>query len=444
MVTRIKLQQGLDIPVAGAPAQNICKGRTVNTVALIGANFAGLHPRTLVEPGQEVRLGDPLILDKRNPVIQFTSPGTGVVAAINRGYRRSLQSVVIELDESIASQQTFSVPEKLDQNSVRNLLLRSGAWTGLRTRPFDRIPDPGTNPGAIFVTAIDTRPLAPDPTVIVARYADEFTRGMNLISKLAAVPIYLCTGPAWKEQQVIDNNINQIVFDGPHPAGLPGTHIHLLHPVSLDRRVWHINYHHVIAIGHLARTGTIMTERVVSLAGPGVRNPRLVVTRAGANIQELLSEELATDNDFQVLSGSVLDGFAAASPLNFLGHYHNQVSVIPDQAESKLFAWYRLGFRHRSIHHSLANDSGSITNAQHGRRTAMIPTESFERVMPLDILPTPLLRAILVQDIDSAQALGCLELAEEDLALCSCVCPAKQDYGAALRQNLAEIAEQVS
>ncbi len=457
MVARIKLKKGLDISIPGAPSREIDSGRPVTTVALVGADFAAVHPRIQAEPGQQVRLGDPLVLDKHNPVIRFTSPGTGTVREINRGYRRRLQSLVIELDDSSADDKRFSSPEKLDPTSIRNLLLQSGTWTGFRTRPFDRIPDPGTSPGAIFVTAIDTRPLAADPVPVVARYEEDFARGLNLICNLAEVPKYLCTGPNWSERQIDQKAVNHVVFDGAHPAGLPGTHIHRLYPVSADRQAWHINYQHVIAIGHLARTGTIMTERVVALAGPGVKNPRLLITRAGANLQELLADELQPDEKHEVISGSVLDGYAAQSPFNFLGHYHNQISVIPDHAESKLFGWFRLGCmdgkdRKPKVHgdaslpytrNSLAAFSAG-TNARRGRKSALMPTESFERVMPLDILPTPLLRALLVADTDSAQALGCLELAEEDLALCSYVCPAKQDYGAALRMNLSQIAEQMS
>jgi len=447
MIARFKLAKGLDIAMAGTPAQRISSGPGVNSVALVGTDFADLHPRILVEPGQQVRLGEPLLIDKRNPAIQFVSPGSGTVTTINRGYRRSLQSVVIELDESSVDEQRFPVPETQDQTALRNWLLRSGTWTSLRTRPFDRIPDPSTSPDAIFVTAMDTRPLAADPVVVIDHYADEFARGMHVIANLAAVPVYLCTGPDWAAQPDTASNIKHCIFTGPHPAGLPGTHMHYLYPVSAQRQAWHINYQHVIAIGHLARTGSIMTERVVALGGAGVNDPRLIVTRPGANLTELISKELAAICDYQVISGSVLDGFAAESPRDFLGHYHNQVSVLADYSESRLWGWYQSGFGQRSNHLSRRPDpasSNAPTNAQHGRKTAMLATERFERVLPLDLLPAPLLRALLVKDTDSAQALGCLELAEDDLALCSYVCPAKQDYGTALRTNLSELAELVS
>lgn len=447
MSGRIKLSKGLDIQIQGLPNQTLSTGEPCSTVALLGADLTDSHPRVVVEPGQAVSLGDPLILDKQIPLIQFTSPGSGKVTAINRGYRRRLQSIVIELDENIAAERKFTQPNRLDRTTIRNFLLQSGAWTSLRVRPFDRIPDPDTKPAAIFITATDTRPLAPNPTAIVSRYREEFAQGMWLLSKLDDVPIYLCTSADWNENEPAEDNIKRVAFEGPHPAGLPGTHIHFLHPASAARHVWHINYQHVIAIGHLVKTGTIMTERIVSLGGPGVVNPRLLLTRQGANLQDLLRRETKNNDSYQVISGSILDGFAADSPLNYLGHYHNQVSVIPDRAEKRLFGWFDFSLgsqkhQYPFAHNAENTDTAEKSNAKHGPMRAMMPTESFERVMPLNVLPAPLLRALLVQDTDSAQALGCLELAEEDLALCSYICPAKQDYGSALRRNLEAIEEE--
>jgi Na+-transporting NADH:ubiquinone oxidoreductase subunit A len=235
-----------------------------------------------------------------------------------------------------------------------------------------------------------------------------------------------------------------VEFTGPHPAGLPGTHIHYLDPVAADRSVWHIGYQDVIAIGHLFKTGRLLTERVVSLGGPGVLQPRLVRTRPGASITELLAGELAPERNYRLISGSVLDGFAAEGPMAFLGRYDNQVSVIVARAQRRLFGWFGSEADQYSFAglFASARDRGRLrdfTTARNGRQAAMIPVDAFERVMPLDILSAPLLRALLVKDTDIAQALGCLELAEEDLALTSFVCPAKQDYGAALRINLDQI-----
>lgn len=447
MNDHFRIDKGLDLHLSGSPRQIVSSGAPVSTVALLGTDFPGVALRSLVEPDQRVRLGDPLLIDKRNPMVRFCAPGSGRVVSINRGYRRRLLSVEIELDEANTSPPEFPIPATFKPDSARELLLTTGAWTGFRTRPFNAVPDPGTNPGAIFITAMDTRPLAADPKVVLAHYPEEFALGVQLVSQLAEVPVYLCTDAAWRGHDAIAAKVSRITFEGPHPAGLPGTHMHFLYPVSRDRQAWHIGYQQVIAIGHLLKTGTLMTERVVALGGPGVSNPRLLQTRAGANLKELVRDELRSDASCQLISGSVLDGTHAEEPLHYLGYFHNQVSVLPERDPVKLFGWLGPGPVLRSWGRSLLRrsrtlDTTDLAEAQYGRRVAMMPTENFERVMPLDILPAPLLRALLVEDTEAAQQLGCLELAEEDLALCAYVCPARQDYAAALRQNLTLIEEE--
>jgi Na+-transporting NADH:ubiquinone oxidoreductase subunit A len=444
MFSRIKIDKGLDIPIAGSPEQVIDKGRSLRTVALLGTDYAGLKSKMLVEAGQAVGLGEPLFLDKHDPEVRFVSPGTGRVIAVNRGRRRVLQSVVIELDSEAAPETIFGPLQLEDPATVREFLLRSGMWTGFRTRPYNRVPDSSLTPRSIFVTAIDTRPLAADPGVVIAERDSEFEMGMAVISRLGDGPVYLCTGPNWRGPECEQDGIERVEFDGPHPAGLPGTHIHHLDPVAADRMVWHIGYQDVIAIGYLCRTGRLLTERILSIAGPGAVKPRLVRTRIGANLLQLLTGEVALDQDLSFISGSVLDGFAARGALGFLGRYHNQISVVPDKTDRRLLGWIAPELGQHSSAGLLASDARAgrlreFTTARNGRRAPMIPVAAFERVIPMDILPVPLLRALLVKDTDAAQALGCLELAEEDLALSSFVCPAKQDYGAALRINLEQI-----
>ena len=242
--------------------------------------------------------------------------------------------------------------------------------------------------------------------------------------------------------------IRQVEFAGPHPAGLPGTHIHHLDPVGADRTAWHIGYQDVIAIGKLFSEGRIWVERIVALGGAGFGRPRLITTRLGANIHELVAGELQHPREGsrppRLISGSVLDGRTAAGSTSYLGRYHLQISAIPDGGRRRLFGWLGLFarsysfaglFRRRQGHTKLP----SFSTARNGRPTALVPVDAFEHVMPLNILPIPLLRALLIRDTDQGQALGCLELDADDLALCSFVCPGKIDYGAALRINLDQI-----
>ncbi|MEO1245923.1 MAG: NADH:ubiquinone reductase (Na(+)-transporting) subunit A [Pseudomonadota bacterium] len=428
---RIALNKGLDIRLAGAPQQSLRPAGRVRQVALLGGDYAGLKPRLKVEVGQSVGLGETLFVDKRDPDVCYPSPGSGRVVEINRGRRRVLQSVVVALDSGAAPEASFDVSKKCDPAAIRQVLCRSGAWTGFRTRPYDRVALSTSSPRSVFVTATDTRPLAPDPKVVIAARRREFEVGMLIVSRLGDWPVYLCTGADWSGPDIEYERVRQVEFSGPHPAGLPGTHIHHLAPVAGDRSVWHIGYQDVIAIGHLFETGRLLTERVVSLAGSGIAKPGLVQTRLGAGIADLTDGEMLSGADCVVLSGSALDGVAAEHKLAYLGRYHNQVSVIAKTPPRRPPGFIARALKNRQL--------SKFAPGRNGPLAPMVPVGAFDRVMPLDVLPVPLLRALLVKDTDAAQALGCLDLAEEDLALCSFVCPAKQDYGAALRLNLDQI-----
>lgn len=441
---QVRLRKGLDIPLAGAPREVIEPGRVVTSVALVGDDYIGLRPKLLVEQGDWVQLGAPLFTDRRDPRIVFTAPGSGTVAAINLGERRSLRSVVLSLD---GEDDQMSFPRHppaalagLPRGVVIENLLRSGSWTALRSRPFGRIPLPDAVPRAIFITAIDTNPLAARPEVVIADHREDFAHGLIVVSRIADSPVFLCTAPGTEIADSVDARVTHVAFSGPHPAGLSGTHIHMLSPAGLGREAWYIGYQDVIAIGRLFTTGRLWTERVIALAGPPVRRPRLLRTRIGADLSELLAGELAS-GPARVVSGSVLSGRRAIPPVGYLGRYHLQVSVISEPGPGRwlplpLFSTVGLGrlLRRRPM---------ALSTSLNGEFAAMLPLGAFERVMPLDILPTPLLRALAVGDTERALSLGCLELEEEDLALCTYVCPSKLDYGALLRRMLTQIEKEL-
>jgi len=445
----IRIRTGLDIPVAGEPEQVLYPGPGVKHVALCGVDYVGLRPRMLVEVGDAVGLGQSLWEDKRDPAVNYASPGRGRVVAINRGARRVLESVVVRLEHSASADVTFEPltsrqTEALDRGQIVERLLRSGLWTAFRTRPFSRVPPSESAPRSIFVTAIDTRPLAPDPAVVVAADIQAFVTGLLLLTRLTQGPVWLCTAPGWQFTLPGIDRVQLVTFAGPHPAGLPGTHMHFLDPVGPGRTAWHIGFQDVTALGRLFRKGTIDTSRVVSLCGTCVKEPRLVTTQLGASLEELLAEGLCANSICRTISGSVLGGRAARGTLAYLGRYHDQVSVLQEGGAAYPFGWMGLFPRRFTIAPTFSRQSGfrrrfPFSTTQNGRFAGMLPMRVFDRVMPLDILPSPLLRALLVKDTDRAQALGCLELDEEDLALCSFVCPAKNDYGAALRINLDQI-----
>lgn len=440
------LKKGLDIPLQGTPEQRIGDAAPLGTVAALGFDFTGLRPRMSVEEGDTVRLGETLFTDKRHPEIRITAPGCGEVVAINRGAKRALQSVVIRLagDEAVdfgafAEEQLAT----LGDEEIRKKLLASGLWAAFRTRPFSKVPAPDAEVPSLFVTAIDTRPLAADPAVIIADAAPDFLRGLDLLLTLTRQKIYLCTAPGGDMPAPDDDRLIRATFAGPHPAGLVGTHVHFLEPVGTRRSAWHIGYQDVIAIGRLFVTGMLPVERIVAIGGPMALNPRLVRTRCGASTEDLLAGEVAS-GQVRVISGSVLSGHRAAGPLAWLGRYHDQLTLIAENRDREFLHWMRPGASKYSSErayagHLLHRDGFALTTTQNGSPRAMVPIGSFEKVMPLDILPTPLLKALLVEDTDRARELGCLELDEEDLSLCSFVCNGKYEYGPYLRMTLDEI-----
>ncbi len=448
----IAVKKGLLIPISGNPEQHIDTVRDVRSVALLGRDYVGLKPRMMVREGDQVSLGDTLFVDKRDPAVSYTAPGTGRVTAINRGERRALLSVVIELDE--ADDDPVRFPhladislDELPEERVREALHTSGLWAAFRTRPFSRVPLSHSAPRSIFVTAVDTNPLAANPAVVVAGHEADFESGLAVVSRLTEGPVYVCTGDDWSVPAGNQDRVQNVEFTGPHPSGLAGTHIHHLDPVGAERTVWHIGYQDVIAIGALFRSGRIQTERIVALGGPAVERPRLVATRLGASIDELTAGELelggAAGPGPRVVSGSILSGRRASGPEAFLGRYHVQVSAVPAGGKRRLFGWLPVradAFSFTGMFSSRAQTRlEDLTTDSHGTQTALIPVDAFDKVLPLDVATVPLLMSLLIKDTDQAQALGCLELDAEDLALCSFVCPGKNDYGSVLQANLEQI-----
>lgn len=447
----IKITKGLDLPISGQPPASIEAAPAGASVALLGRDYVGLKPRLRVRPGDRVSLGQTLFVDKRDPTVQYTAPGSGTVTAVNRGNRRRLLSVVIALEGDSQAAAPFDVDTRTTGTSaesvIREGLQRSGLWTALRTRPFGRVPESTSRPRSIFVTAIDTHPLAADPAAVVARSGEAFTAGLRILAKLTDGPVHLCTGPGWQGPTGDDAQIRHTEFVGPHPAGLPGTHIHFLDPVSVDRVVWHLGYQDVIAMGRLFGDGVLDFSRVIAMGGPGFERPALLQSRAGASIDEICAGRLRTQAAkaaaIRLVSGPVISGREARGAEAYLGRYHQQVAAIPEGDGHSWFGWLRLFSRGHSFSGLLRRhrpgSRGVLTTAAGGVPRTLLPAEAFEKVMPLDILPVPLLRALLIRDTDQAQALGCLELDAEDLALCSYVCPGKLDYGSILRINLAQI-----
>ncbi|MEL0223095.1 MAG: Na(+)-translocating NADH-quinone reductase subunit A [Gammaproteobacteria bacterium] len=438
----IEIKTGLDLPIKGSPKQEIGEGNAIKRVAVIGSDYPGMKPTMLVKEGDQVKLGQPLFADKKNDGVQFTAPGSGKVIEINRGERRVFQSVVIELDgkDTAVKFKSHGDLAALTREAVVEELVESGLWTAIRRRPYEKVPAINAVPHSIFVNAMDTNPLAGDQALAIARQPEAFVDGISVISKLTEGTVFVCRDP----QAAFDAGSAQVeTFSGKHPAGLVGTHIHHLDPVGEGKEVWHVSAQDVIAIGRLFKEGVLSTERVVSLAGPSVKSPRLVVTRVGASLDELTAGELV-NGSHRVVSGSILGGRTASGVFGYLGRYHQQVSVLEEGTHRVPFGWLSPGTNKHSVmgiylSKLMPGKLLDYTTNTNGSPRAIVPVGAYEKVMPLDILPTQLLRSLIVGDTDMAVKLGALELAEEDLALCTYVCPGKYEYGPILRDNLTTI-----
>lgn len=436
-----KVKRGLDLPITGQPRQEIEDGAKVSRVAIVAADYVGMKPKMMVDEGDTVKLGEKLFEDRKNPGVFFTAPGAGKVSAVNRGAKRALQSVVIDLsgDDAVSYDK---LGDDAGAEAIRTLLQESGLWTAFRTRPFSKVPAVDSSPRAIFVTAMDSHPLSPDPAIILADRQADFERGLKAVAKLTDGKTYLCKAPGSSIPTVSGVTVEE--FGGKHPAGTVGYHIHTLCPVTRGKTVWHIGYQDVARIGHLLSRGELDVDVVVSLAGPAATNPRLLRTRMGACLDELAKGEIK-EGIIRQVSGSVFAGSRANGPIHgYLGRYHNQVTVLEEGLEREFLGWTMPGANKFStipifVAKLFPGKKFDFTTSTNGSKRTMVPLGMYERVMPMDIMPTHLLRAISVGDIEWAEELGVLELDEEDLGLCSFVCPGKTDFGPALRDTLTTI-----
>ena len=442
------------MPAQGEPVQTVEPARMTRRVALLADDYVGLRPTMHVTVGDDVRRGQLLFEDKKRPGVRFTAPAAGTVQAVHRGERRSFRSIVIELARAeregrgadAVAFRSFSGrhPSGLSGDEVRELLVESGLWVSIRARPFSRVADPESRPHSVFVTAIDTEPLAPQVNVVLEGAHGSFERGVMVLSRLTDGWVYVCTPAGSGVPVPAGERVRHEEFVGVHPAGTAGLHIHLLDPVNRDVVVWHVGYQDVVAIGRLFETGEMAVDRVVALAGPAEPRPRLVTTRLGAATADLLADE-PVDEGTRVVSGSLLSGrLATGDTVGFLGRYHRQVCLLREGRARELLGWLTPGLARFSASRGflssfLPRRLFPFTTSTHGSPRAIVPIGLYERVMPMDLLPTPLLRALVMEDVERAEELGCLELDEEDLALCTFVCPSKLDYGASLRAVLKTI-----
>ncbi|MDP6970098.1 MAG: Na(+)-translocating NADH-quinone reductase subunit A, partial [Pseudomonadales bacterium] len=384
----IKTKKGLDLPIAGVPEQTIEAAHPIRTAAVLGEDYPGMKPTMAVREGDVVKRGGLLFTDKQNDGVRFTSPVAGRILGVNRGAKRALMSVTIEVDGDDA-ERFLKLPANelgaLSREQIVENLVTSGLWTALRTRPYSKVPAIDSAPASLFVTAMDTAPLAADPVVVIEQRATEFAVGLDILAKLTEGPVYVCQAAGRFLPSGENTQVQVYEFSGPHPAGLPGTHIHFLDPVGPEKTVWFINYQDVIAVGAQFLSGELVNERVIALGGPVVAKPRLLRTVLGASTDELTAGELE-GRDLRVISGSVLSGRMADGPEAFLGRYHNQVSVLAEDRKRRFIGFLAPGLRRHSVTPTyfawwLGKKDLIFNTSTNGSARAMVPIGSYEKVM---------------------------------------------------------------
>ena len=440
----IRIHKGLDIPLEGEPEQKIYLGPRVSSVAVLGPDYNGMKPSMVVQVNDRIKKGQQLFTCKKRGGVSYTAPGSGVVKAIHRGEKRVFEALVIELDDV---EEAVSFPPILDfsaiaSGEVERTLLESGLWTSFRTRPYSKCPLPGTSPHSIFVVAMDTHPLAAHQELIIGDgdNLESFHHGLKALCQLTGGKVYVCVG---KNSQLTfeEDQIDVVAFSGPHPAGNGGTHMHFLDPVSESKVNWTIDAQDTIAIGKLFLQGKLWEERIISLCGPQIKKPRLLRTRLGADLDQLTAGELKDEGESRLISGSVLYGRQRTDRFHYLCRFSRQVTALKEGRDREFLGWQSPGFNKYSSKPIYLSGwdkkkKFSLTTTTNGSPRAIVPIGMYEKVMPLDILPTQLLRALCSKDTESAQNLGSLELDEEDLALCTFVDPGKMDFAPLLRAHL--------
>lgn len=439
-----KIKKGLNIPIKGAPKRELREKKDISKVAILGEDYILMKPSFRVKEGDRVKKGEILFVCRKNEDIKFTSSISGFVESINRGEKRKFLSIIIKREgNDEVNFKSFKLKdlESLKREDILEQLLNSGLWVSIRKRPFGKIAFPNELPSSIFINAMDTNPLAPDMNLVVMGKDDEINASLVILSKLTEGKLYLTKSTDLDINLKKCDKLEVNEFKGPHPAGNVGTHIHFINPVGKNRFVWYLNISDAIKIGELFLKGELNNEKIISLGGPVVKEPIHIKTIDGACIDEILENNLKTDKDIRIISGSILNGRVSKEPVNFLGKYHNQVSVLKEGFNRDFMGWAGFGFNRYSflpvfMSYIFRNRKYDLTTGLNGGERAIVPIGVYEKVMPLDILPTFLLRALSIKDIDDAEKLGALELEEEDLALCSFVSPSKIDYGKLLRENL--------
>jgi Na+-transporting NADH:ubiquinone oxidoreductase subunit A len=442
MTASVKLKRGFDIRLNGEAEKVISVAGDSLFHAVKPGDFPGLIPRLNVKTGDKVLAGTSLFHDKANPEILYTSPVSGKVIAINRGERRTLLEVIVEKEGDEYLNFGKADPAQSSRELIKKVLMISGLWPVIRQRPYHIVADPADLPKAIFISGFDSSPLAPDYNFIIENSsADLFRTGINALSKLTDGKVNLILRGNDNSSELLKNisTADVAYFSGPHPSGNVGVHIHHLNPINKGEVVWFVNLQDVITIGRLFEKGVYMPDLLVALTGSGVSNPQYFKFRKGAEITGIVQGRIKPGNQ-RYISGNVLTG-TKIGPDGFLGFYDSQISVIPEGNYYEFFGWAKPGLNKFSFYGAflsklLPKKKYDLDTNLHGEERAFVITGKYEQVVPMDIFPMQLLKAILAEDIETMENLGIYEVAEEDFALCEVICPSKIEIQSIVRKGI--------
>jgi Na+-transporting NADH:ubiquinone oxidoreductase subunit A len=442
MSVTIKLKKGFDIRLEGLAAKNLAGPVSPVKYGVKPVDFPGLIPKLDVRPGDEVKAGTPLFHDKLRPEIRFTSPVSGKVLSVERGDRRKVLEVVIGKEGDASVEFGKSDSAKLSAGQVKELLLNSGLWPSIRQRPYHVVANPADNPKSIFISGFDTAPLAPDFDFIMENSDfGLFRTGINTIRKLTDGKLNLILNPGCKTVKMYESldGVEISYFSGPHPAGNVGVHIHHIDPVNKGEVVWYINIQDVLTVGRLLSEGIYRPERIVALTGSEVISPQYYRMVSGASVQPVVSNNVKP-GELRYISGNVLTGAKIDSD-GYLGYYDSQITIIPEGKYFEFFGWAlpgkeKLSFSRTFLSSLVPKKSYRLDTNFHGGERAFVVTGQYEKVVPMDIYPMQLFKAIIAEDIDMMENLGIYEVAEEDFALCEYICPSKIEIQSIVRQGL--------
>ncbi len=445
----IKIKRGLDIRLKGKAEKVFGTASMPELFAIKPTDFPGLVPKLTVRPGDKVKAGTVLFYDKYRTEIKFVSPVSGEVQVVNRGERRRILEVVVKSDNQNETENFGTIDvSSAGKEEIKEKILASGLWPFFRQRPYNVVANPADTPKAIFISAFDSSPLAPDYDFVVTGQEKELQAGVDALTKLTDGGVHIGVNSESASKEFVSlKGVSIHQFIGPHPAGNVGVQIHHVSPVNKGEIVWTIQPQEVISLGKLVLEGIYDASRIVALTGSELLKRTYVRTKVGAQITPYITNNVEAGS-LRYISGNVLTG-EHISESGFIGSYHNQLTVIPEGDEHVFLGWASAGLKRFSISKSyfswLCPKKEYALNANiNGGHRAIIMSGQYDKVLPMDILPEHLIKAIITEDIDKMEQLGIYEVAEEDLALCEFVCTSKLEIQNILRQGIDVMIKEMS